>query len=158
MLGNSASAAASSQEISILLVDGDSIGRERLQLGLSMERFQVSAFGDSESGLYHMGIEKPSLVILRLPPRYAEDDEVTRRFREATPAPLIVLADEQDHWVQAENLRQGADYVLPSSVSLRELRARIRALAWRSQTPHLPGRTALPGFQDRPVAPRQAHD
>ena len=123
-----------------------------------MERFQVSAFGDSESGLYHMGIEKPSLVIIRLPSRHAHSDEVTRRFREATPAPLIVLADEQDLWVLAENLRQGADYVLPSSVSIRELRARIRALAWRSQTPHPPGRTALAAFQDRPVAHPQAHD
>jgi DNA-binding response OmpR family regulator len=146
------------QEISILIVEGDRVARERLAVGLSKDRYRVIASVDAEDGLYQLALERPALVVLHLARAPGDDGQVTRRFREASTAPLIVLADDKDLRVQTENLRQGADYVLPASVSIRELRARVRALAWRSQTPHLPGSAASPVPQGWPISLQQTHD
>ncbi|MFC2023783.1 response regulator transcription factor [Chloroflexota bacterium] len=137
------------QKTSVLVVDGDSDARERIAAELSQDLYQVVTMADAESGLDHLGLLKPSLVVLHLPLHQAEGDKLVRRFRESSAALLIVLADNQDRRGQIENLRQGADYVVPASVSIRELRSRMRALVWRSRTPYPPApqgwRTASQG-------------
>ena len=121
------------QDTRILVVDSDSSSRGRLVVGLSQDRYPIFSSAGPESGLYCLGRLLPGLIVLRLNPE--QSDGLTRRFREASTAPLIVLADDQDQQVHVENLTQGADFVLPSSVSIRELRSRVRVLVWRSQTP-----------------------
>ena len=127
-----------SRETSVLVVNGDSDARERIAAGLSRDRYKVVPLADSEAGLSNLQRLQPELIVLLLQESHGDDERLIRRFREATTSPIIVLADGRDWRWHARNLHQGADQVLSASVSVRELRSRIRALLWRAGAPHPP--------------------
>ena len=126
------------QKTSVLVVDGNSEAVKRISMGLAQDTYRVIASADVESGLDDLVLLDPVLVVLHLP-HQMNGKKLVRRFRQASQAPLIVLVDNQDPSVRIESLLEGADFVLPTSVGIRELRSRMRVLVWRSQRPHPPG-------------------
>jgi DNA-binding NarL/FixJ family response regulator len=60
---------------------------------------------------------------------------VCAAVRAQTHAPIVLIAENTSHRTVIQGLNAGADLVLSGETDLGELRARIRALLRRSQTP-----------------------
>lgn len=79
------------------------------------------------------GVEHAPLVLIVGWER--DSAAVCAAVRAQTRAPIILIAEDASHRTVIRGLSAGADLVLAGETDLGELRARIRALLRRSQTP-----------------------
>ena len=126
----------------ILVIDDERAIRRFLRAALSAHSYEVLEAASGEEGLQAAALHRPDVIILDLGLPDADGVSVTRRLREWTQTPIIILsvrASEQD---KIAALDAGADDYLTKPFGTGELTARIRA-ALRRTLPAGEGQTVF---------------
>jgi two-component system, OmpR family, KDP operon response regulator KdpE len=121
----------------LLVVDDECSIRRFLSASLSAQ-YQVLEAATGEETLAVTASEHPDILILDLGLPDMDGVEVTRRLREWTQIPIIVISvrDREEDKIAA--LDAGADDYLTKPIAAGELMARLRAALRRSITPEPP--------------------
>ena len=114
----------------ILLVEDDDTIAEPLVTGLARDGFRVNRVA---SGAAALAAETPEFVLLDLGLPDMDGADVCRELRSRSDAPIIVITARSDEIDRVVLLELGADDYLVKPFGFRELVARIRAVARRSQ-------------------------
>ena len=118
----------------ILVVDDERSIRRFLTASLS-GLYEVVQASDGEEALRAVVNEKPDLLILDLGLPDIDGVEVTRRLREWTQIPIIVVSVREQESDKIAALDAGADDYLTKPFGAGELMARIRVALRRSAQP-----------------------
>lgn len=116
--------------VRILVVEDDRAISESLQVGLARHGFDVEVVGDGAGAL--RSADGVDLVLLDLGLPDLDGSEVCRRIRESSSVPIIVVSARSDEVDRVVLLEMGADDYVVKPFGLRELVARIRAVARRT--------------------------
>ena len=120
----------------VLVVDDERAIRRFLRVSLSAHGHKVFEAETGHEGLASATANRPDVIILDLGLPDLDGLEVTRRLREWTPTPIIVLSVRDREEVKVAALDAGADDYLTKPFGVGELHARIRVAirhATRSQ-------------------------
>ena len=113
----------------ILVVEDDDSIALPLVKGLAREGFDVDRVADGAGALAHEGAD---LVLLDLHLPDLDGFEVCRRLRTVSAVPIIVVSARGEEIDRVLGLELGADDYVVKPFGLRELVARIRAVARRA--------------------------
>lgn len=119
--------------IHILVIEDDPAVARSLQDGLEREGYRVTWKASGAEGIDHARSQNPDLIILdvRLPDGSGFD--VCRQVRQlGLRQPVLMLTVQRDEMDKVLGLEMGADDYVTKPYSLRELRARVRALLRRA--------------------------
>jgi two-component system, OmpR family, KDP operon response regulator KdpE len=110
----------------ILVIDDERPIRRFLRTSLSAHGYEIFEASNGEEALRMAAAERPDLIILDLGLPDIDGVEVTRRLREWTQTPIIILSvlDQEVNKINA--LDAGADDYLTKPFGVGELVARIR--------------------------------
>ena len=114
----------------ILVVEDDPSIAEPLVSGLTRHGFEPTHVRDGRGALAAAG--EADLILLDLGLPDLDGAEVCRRLRETTSVPIIVVSARSEEVDRVLLLETGADDYVVKPFGLRELVARIRAVARRS--------------------------
>ena len=117
----------------VLLVEDDDTIASPLQRGLAREGFVVERHATGGGALQSVrdGAD-PSVILLDLGLPDIDGFDLCRALRQTTQAPVIVVTARGDEVDRVVGLELGADDYVVKPFGLRELVARIRAVARRS--------------------------
>jgi two-component system KDP operon response regulator KdpE len=115
----------------VLVVDDERPIRQFLQASLSGQ-YQVMEAANGEEALRAVVSEKPELVILDLGLPDIDGVDVTRRLREWTQVPIIIVSVREQEAEKIRALDAGADDYLTKPFGAAELMARIRVALRRA--------------------------
>jgi two-component system KDP operon response regulator KdpE len=118
----------------ILIVDDERSIRRFLSASLS-GKYEVTEASGGEEALRAVVTERPDLLILDLGLPDIDGVEVTRRLREWTQIPIIVVSVREQESDKIAALDAGADDYLTKPFGAGELEARIRVALRRSAQP-----------------------
>jgi len=118
----------------VLVVDDERPIRRFLSASLG-ERFTISEAENGRDALRAAAVDRPDLVILDLGLPDMDGTDVTRRLREWTDVPVIIISVRDRDEDKIAALDAGADDYLTKPFSVGELLARIRAALRRSVKP-----------------------
>ena len=118
----------------VLVVDDERPIRRFLSASLG-DRFTVSEAESGQDALRVAAVDRPDLIILDLGLPDMDGTDVTRRLREWTDTPVIVVSVRDRDEDKIAALDAGADDYLTKPFSAGELMARIRAALRRSVKP-----------------------
>jgi two-component system, OmpR family, KDP operon response regulator KdpE len=118
----------------ILIVDDERSIRRFLSASLSGQ-YDVAQASDGEEALRAVVLERPDLLILDLGLPDIDGVEVTRRLREWSKIPIIVVSVREQESDKIAALDAGADDYLTKPFGAGELMARIRVALRRSAQP-----------------------
>ena len=116
----------------ILVVDDEPQIRRSLQVNLENKGYAVIAAGSAEEALETISLRKPDVVIVDLLLPSMDGIELTRRIREHSPVPIIVLSAIGNEQKKVEALECGADDYVTKPFSMKELSARISSALRRT--------------------------
>jgi two-component system KDP operon response regulator KdpE len=116
----------------ILVVDDEPQIRRALQVNLENKGYDVSTAGSAEEAFEAITHRKPDVVIVDLLLPSMDGIELTRRIREQSPVPIIVLSAIGDEQKKVEALESGADDYVTKPFSMEELSARISSALRRT--------------------------
>lgn len=116
--------------LKILIVDDERAIRRFLTISLGSEHTVFEAANGADA-LQAVTIERPDLVILDLGLPDIDGVEVTRRLREWTQIPIIVISVREHEEDKIAALDAGADDYLTKPFGIGELMARIRVAVRR---------------------------
>ena len=119
----------------ILVVDDERAIRRYLRASLSAVGHIIYEASTGEEALREAAINRPDLVILDLGLPDLDGVEVTRRLREWSQVPIIILSVREQEQDKIAALDAGADDYLTKPFGTGELLARIRAAIRRSLHP-----------------------
>jgi two-component system response regulator MprA len=128
----------------ILVVDDDPEIASFLKRGLAYEGYTVDTASDGSQALVKAREKEPDLVILDIMMPGIDGIEVSKRLRQASNVPIIMLTAKGTTADRVAGLDSGADDYLVKPFSLDELLARVRALCRR----HEPGNGEILRFSD----------
>jgi two-component system KDP operon response regulator KdpE len=111
----------------ILVVDDERPIRRFLRTSLAAHGFEVIEAESGEEALQMAASQRPDLVILDLGLPDIDGIEVTRRLREWSQTPIIILSVRDQEKDKISALDAGADDYLTKPFGVGELTARIRA-------------------------------
>ena len=117
----------------ILVVDDDPEIVSFLKRGLTYEGYTVDTAGDGTEALAKARNAEPNLVILDVMMPGMDGIEVSKRLRQASSIPILMLTAKGTVADRIKGLDSGADDYLVKPCSFDELLARVRALLRRSQ-------------------------
>jgi two-component system, OmpR family, response regulator MprA len=120
----------------ILVVDDEPAVRTALMRALTSDSYDVELAADGREALGHLAGHDVDLVVLDVSMPGIDGLEVARRLRAAedrTPVLMLTARDAVDDRVAG--LDAGADDYVVKPFALRELRARVRALLRRNESP-----------------------
>lgn len=117
--------------IRILIVDDERPIRRYLRTVLGAEGYTVVEAGCGRDALTFAAAEHPDLVILDLGLPDIDGIDVTRRLREWTNMPIIILSVREQEQEKVAALDAGADDYLTKPFGTGELVARIRVAVRR---------------------------
>lgn len=117
----------------ILVVDDERPIRRFLRASLG-EQYEVIEAAGGEEAIRVTANEKPDLVILDLGLPDIDGVEVTRRLREWTQIPIIIVSVREQETDKIAALDAGADDYLTKPFGAGELMARIRVAMRRSSS------------------------
>ena len=126
-----------SQGARILVVDDESQIRRSLQVNLENKHFAVVTAASGDEALEAMVGRMPDVVIVDLVLPSIDGVQLTRRIREQSHVPIIVLSAIGDERKKVEALEAGADDYVTKPFGMDELLARIRSALRR--TAMMPG-------------------
>jgi two-component system response regulator MprA len=129
----STAAADLGQKMRILVVDDDPEIVSFLKRGLTYEGYTVDTAGDGTEALAKARNAEPNLVILDVMMPGMDGLEVSKRLRQASSIPILMLTAKGTVADRIKGLDSGADDYLVKPFSFDELLARVRALLRRSQ-------------------------
>lgn len=116
----------------VLVVDDEQAIRRYLRATLSAHGFVISEAIDGQQALISAATDRPELIILDLGLPDLDGIEVTRRLREWTSIPIIILSVREQENDKIAALDAGADDYLTKPFGTGELMARIRVALRRS--------------------------
>ena len=116
----------------ILVVDDEPQIRRSLQINLEHRNFAVVTAASSEEALEAMIHRPPDVVIVDLVLPGMDGVELTRRIREHSPVPIIILSAIGDEQKKVEALESGADDYVTKPFGTEELTARVRSALRRT--------------------------
>ncbi len=131
----------------VLLVEDEKAIRDAIEAYLEREGFWVTAVEDGAAALDAADTHIFDLVILDLMLPKVPGEEVTRRLRDTSDVPIIMLTAKGAEDERVAGLELGADDYLVKPFSPRELVARVRALLRRARTDVAPLRDRI-AFDD----------
>lgn len=114
-------------ELRILVVDDEPPIRRFLRAALSAHNYLIFEAANGQAALDAVIAARPDLIILDLGLPDIDGIEVTRRLREWTAVPIIVLSVREHETDKIAALDAGADDYLTKPFGVGELLARIRA-------------------------------
>jgi two-component system KDP operon response regulator KdpE len=115
-----------SQSLKVLLIEDEDSMRRFLRPALAAQGYQVIEARTGAEGLELAASHNPDLVVLDLALPDLDGIEVTRRLREWTQAPILILSARGQEPDKVQALDAGADDYLTKPFGLQELLARIR--------------------------------
>ncbi len=118
--------------LKVLIADDDTDLLDILAYSLQREGFEVVAARDGREALAQVAAERPDLVVLDVGMPELDGFEVCRRLRSESSIPIIMLTARGEDENIVLGLELGADDYVTKPYSPRELIARVRALARRS--------------------------
>lgn len=121
-----------SSNLRVLIVDDEKAIRRYLRAALSAQGITVMEASSGEEALRAVAVDHPDVVILDLGLPDMEGTEVTRRVREWTEVPIIILSVREQESEKIAALDAGADDYLTKPFGTGELMARVRAALRRS--------------------------
>ncbi|MBI2858336.1 MAG: response regulator [Chloroflexi bacterium] len=119
----------------VLVVDDEQAIRRFLHVALTSQGYDVSEAASAESALALATTCRPDMVILDLGLPDMDGVEVTRRLRQWTQTPIIILSVRGSESDKIAALDAGADDYLTKPFGTGELLARLRAATRRSSHP-----------------------
>jgi two-component system, OmpR family, response regulator MprA len=117
----------------ILVVDDDPEIVSFLKRGLTYEGYTVDTASDGAEALVKIREREPDLVVLDIMMPGIDGMEVSRRLRQGSDIPILMLTAKGTVADRVAGLDSGADDYLVKPFSFDELLARVRALLRRSQ-------------------------
>jgi two-component system KDP operon response regulator KdpE len=115
--------------LTLLVIDDEPQVRRFLRSSLAPMDYKVIEAETGERGLAVASSHKPDVILLDLGLPDLDGIEVTRRLREWTTTPIIILSARGQDQDKVAALDAGADDYLTKPFSLPELLARIRVAA-----------------------------
>ena len=119
----------------VLVVDDERSIRRYLRAALSAQEYSIIEASSGEEALRAAALERPDVVILDLGLPDIDGVEVTRRLREWSEVPIIILSVRENELDKIAALDAGADDYLTKPFSTGELLARIRVVLRRQARP-----------------------
>lgn len=119
----------------VLIVEDEQKIRRFLEAALSAQGFRVAEAVDGKTALALITLKTPNVVILDLGLPDVDGLDVTRRLREWTNVPILVLSARGGENDKIAALDAGADDYITKPFGVGELVARVRAAIRRSETP-----------------------
>jgi len=120
----------------ILVVDDEPRLVRLVREVLEAVGYRVVAAGDGHAALAMLAVEQPDLVLLDiLLPRGMDGYETSRRIREFSDVPIIMLTAKARDADKLKGFDAGADDYLTKPFNSKELVARVRAVLRRSKHP-----------------------
>lgn len=116
----------------VLVVDDEEQMQRTLRRNLAAREYEVMVASDGEEALDQAAEREPDVVLLDLVMPGMDGLEFTRRFREWSKAPIIVLSAIGEERAKVQALDLGADDYVTKPFGLEELLARIRSALRRS--------------------------
>ncbi|QOV89994.1 response regulator [Humisphaera borealis] len=110
----------------ILVIEDEPPLRKFLRVTLESQNYNVIEATRGEEGLRHAAVGQPDLVILDLGLPDVDGIEVTRRLREWSSVPIIVVSARGKEQDKVVALDAGADDYLTKPFGVGELLARVR--------------------------------
>jgi two-component system KDP operon response regulator KdpE len=110
----------------VLVVDDELQIRRSLRVTLRTNGYDVDEAATGEAAIDAVAVRTPELIILDLGLPDVDGVEVTRRLREWTRLPIIVLSAMGDDEAKVRALDAGADDYVTKPFSVPELLARMR--------------------------------
>ncbi len=124
----------------VLVIEDEAQIRRFLRATLTANGYQLLEATTAQEGLMQAATRQPEIVILDLGLPDLDGLEVTRRLREWTTVPIIVLSARGQESDKVTALDAGADDYLTKPFSVGELLARLRvALRHAARTSQEPG-------------------
>ena len=115
----------------VLIVDDEISIRRFLQVALNGQGFIVSEAASGNEAINLLILQKPDLVILDLGLPDIDGIEVTKRLREWSQIPIVILSVREQETEKVAALDAGADDYLTKPFGMGELLARIRTVLRR---------------------------
>jgi two-component system KDP operon response regulator KdpE len=113
----------------IILVQDDAAAREGLRSALASEGYECVATAGGDAAVTSTVQHEPDLVVLDVGRNGAV--QPTRKLREWTQAPIVVIGENADEDNKVSALDAGADDYVTRPFGSRELLARVRAILRR---------------------------
>jgi two-component system KDP operon response regulator KdpE len=114
------------QKTKVLVVDDEHAIRRFLRTSLTAHGYEVHEAATGEDAILQTINVRPDLIILDLGLPGISGIEVTRRIREWTQTPIVILSVQNQDTDKIEALDAGADDYLSKPFSVGELTARLR--------------------------------
>lgn len=114
------------QKTSILIVDDEQAIRRFLRTSLTAHGFEVHEAATGEDAILQTIKVRPDLIVLDLGLPGISGIEVTKRVREWSQTPILILSVQDRDIDKIEALDAGADDYLTKPFSIGELMARLR--------------------------------
>ncbi len=115
----------------ILVVEDEATLREMLQFNLEKEGYSVITAGDGVTALKLARSEHPDLIVLDIMLPELDGFEVCRILRREMTVPILMLTAKEDEIDRVLGLELGADDYMTKPFSMRELKARVKAMLRR---------------------------
>ena len=116
----------------ILVIDDESHIRRSLYINLERRGYAVEAAETGEEALASFSNRRPDVLIVDLVLPGINGVEVTKRIRQSSAVPIIVLSALGEERRKVEALEAGADDYMTKPFGMEELLARIRSLLRRA--------------------------
>jgi two-component system response regulator MprA len=117
----------------ILVVDDDPEIVGMLKRGLVYEGYSIETAGDGKDALAKARDNEPDVIILDLMLPGIDGIEVSKRLRQASDVPILMLTAKGTVADRVAGLNSGADDYLVKPFAFDELLARVKALLRRRQ-------------------------
>jgi two-component system KDP operon response regulator KdpE len=119
----------------VLVVDDEQTIRRFLRVSLAAHRYDVQEAATGADALAQAAAREPDLIILDLGLPDVSGIEVTRRLREWSQVPIVILSVRSSDTDKVAALDAGADDYVTKPFSIGELLARMRAARRRLSAP-----------------------
>ena len=117
----------------ILVVDDEEKIRKMICDYLNAVGYGTVSAVDGIDAITQTVVEKPDLIVLDIMMPGLDGFDCTRRIREKSPVPIIMVTAKAEEADKLIGLEVGADDYLVKPFSLKELAARIRAVLRRTE-------------------------
>lgn len=118
---------------SIMIVEDEEKIRETVAEFLQAEGYETILARDGEEALQLFARRQPDLVILDLMLPKVDGLEVCKQLRQSSAVPVIMVTARNEEIDKLLGLELGADDYMTKPFSLRELKARIKAVLRRTK-------------------------
>lgn len=118
----------------ILIAEDDADIRDVVKLYLESEGFQVICAENGRQAMEMVNLHHPSLAILDIMMPELNGLDLTRKLREQTMMPILILSARNQDYDKILGLNIGADDYMTKPFNPLELVARVKALIRRTST------------------------